>query len=64
MLLAEALMQLASGKTLQGRLYQEKWLEYRVSDAGTEVLRQGEPVRLENFIELEWREAVTPNELK
>ena len=57
MLLVEALMQLASGRTLEGRLSEGKWFEYRVSDDGTEVLRQGEPVRLEDFVEIEWREA-------
>jgi hypothetical protein len=55
MLLVEALVHLFNDKPLEGQLGLGKWLEYRVSDDGTKVLRQGEPVRLEDLLEIEWR---------
>lgn len=63
MLLTEALMKLAEGKTLEGRLGNGKWFEYRVSDDGTEILLHGDPVRLDDFIDLEWRDATKTSDV-
>jgi hypothetical protein len=55
MLIEKALALLLSDQTLEGQLYEGKWLEYKLSDDGTQILRQNEPIRLEDLVLIEWR---------